>query len=632
LNKAESINAGGVGVVKALGSESRLSVIHGNHLTAAAVVETTVQVFGEKAKVFLTGASSKVGWAVALALRDRHGYEVLCHSTDPDRRFYFEEQGFAAASNLSDGMMFSNYWIVGKYDRAVAKLIPQNGTAVVFSVPHPLGDRPDVRVVEAGTLHMDLERLDRPRRFTNKLKEHEIFACHAASVVAAYRLKRDGLKQLEEVGPVDPTVMDEWLKDAKHLGFQIPRVTPQVSYTKTLEGHTLPVVIIGAGPSGLAVAALLTCRNVPTILLEAQDDPTQFGSWDQHFTGLEITSQKKWCNLPGFSMLETEGFPRENITSAEYRRYLRQYVARFGLDVRHGIRVDSIEKNSDARKPWTIHYTTEQTKGDSASDQNRKLSAFAVVVATGKHRIPNRDTSDHLCGKLAEANIPYLHSTDLCNEAAWSQVMDVASKGSLAIVGFGNSAADIATTILHQSPATAKIHIAARTVPPVFPRKASILRVDTIGYYLVRWLPMILQEMAVRLLWLAIPSSRRCNAAFPAHLKRWGKVSGRVPVIDKYGAIASGFASGRLVGHGPILTVGPHVLIFDDNDHVKNDQEVVIDMVILATGYRQDALVGREDRLNGLYKCGFGNEKFLPLQSIGEEAVAIAKSIAKDYK
>ena len=54
LNKAESINGGGLGVVQALGPHRSLSVIHGNHLTAAAVVETTHQCLGEQAKVFLT--------------------------------------------------------------------------------------------------------------------------------------------------------------------------------------------------------------------------------------------------------------------------------------------------------------------------------------------------------------------------------------------------------------------------------------------------------------------------------------------------------------------------------------------------------------------------------------------------
>ena len=49
LNKAESINGGGVGVVRALGPHPSVSIIHGNHLTAAAVVETARQCFGVRA-------------------------------------------------------------------------------------------------------------------------------------------------------------------------------------------------------------------------------------------------------------------------------------------------------------------------------------------------------------------------------------------------------------------------------------------------------------------------------------------------------------------------------------------------------------------------------------------------------
>lgn len=103
---------------------------------------------------------------------------------------------------------FSSFWIAGKYDMAYARYIPQIATAVVFSVPHPLESRTDVRVVEAGTLHTDLSRADRPRRFTNKLKEHELFACHATSVVAVHRLKHDGLSRIDETGPVDPNEMN----------------------------------------------------------------------------------------------------------------------------------------------------------------------------------------------------------------------------------------------------------------------------------------------------------------------------------------------------------------------------------------------------------------------------------------
>ena len=94
--------------------------VPGNHLTAAAVVETIYQCFGDqKVRLFMTGASSKTGWAIAQRLKDRYGYNVLCHSTDAGRRAYFESQGFRAASTLSEGSAYTNLWIIGKFDRAV---------------------------------------------------------------------------------------------------------------------------------------------------------------------------------------------------------------------------------------------------------------------------------------------------------------------------------------------------------------------------------------------------------------------------------------------------------------------------------------------------------------------------------
>ena len=639
LNKAESINGGGLGIAKALGPKRRLSVIHGNHLTAAAVVETIHQCFGDgKEKLFLTGASSKVGWAVAQALRDRYGYDILCHSTDPGRRKHFERNGFAAASKLSEGAAYSKFWIVGKYDTQVAKLIPQNATACVFSVPHPLESRPDVRVIEAGTLHMDLSQLDRPRVFTNKLKEYEIFACHAASVVACYRLEHCGVTRIDEVGPVDPNEMDSWLDDAKRLGFSIPQYEPVLeTLSNALPDNKPPVVIVGAGPSGLCVASYLNQKQIPYVLLEANEDPNMFGSWGQHFSGLEITTQKKWCSLPGLPMSDSD-FPNETVTAEEYQQYLKHYVNRYDINIRRGVRVKSVEKGTELT-PYIVKYYS----SDGGDDEVTELAAWSVVDATGKHRIAQKNTSDDIVGKLDECEIPYVHSTEMCDDTKWKQAIEAAQNGRLCVVGLGNSASDLITMILQQCNSKSNmrsepaIHVAARTIPPVFPRRAKLLRVDTLGYFM-RLLPYILQDLLVKMLWWFIPGSKICNAAFPSHLKRWNKIHGRVPVIDKFGVLAEGFQLGKLVGHGPILDIskGKEVRFHDqplaDNIAVTSALSgVKIDMVILATGYREGCVIEREDRLNGLYKCGFVCDRFLPLKSIGEDAKAIADDIAASY-
>ena len=486
----------------------------------------------------------------------------------------------------------------------------------MFSVPHPLLGRKDVRVIEAATLHIDMKRLDRPRVFTNKLKREEIFACHAASVVAAHRLDR-GASRITEVGAVDPLVMDEWLHDAMALGFSVPwfEPIPVMNDTSVASCCSKPTVfIIGAGPSGLSTAAYLRQRNIPTVILEAEEDPSVFGSWTKHFAGLEITTQRKWCNLPGLPIGDRDD--SETITGVEYQRYLKLYSDRFGLEIKRGVRVHGIVKGAH-ESPYKVKYTSGGTDDE--------MVAWAVVVATGKHRTPHRNTVDDLVSKLDAHGIKHMHSTDLKDEDAWDEAAQAADKGRLCIVGFGNSASDICSNILRQC--AGSIHIAARTVPPVFPRRRGFLRIDTVGY-LMRMLPT---DMLVKALSILIPSSRTCDRAFPSHLPRWKRIRGRVPVIDKFDVLAPSFESGSLVGHGPICDVSADGVKFSDSPGAKS-QTVKIDFVVLATGYKTDCFVGREDRLNGLYKCGFAqSDRFLPIRTICEEAKRIADDIVINY-
>ena len=626
LNKAEGINGGGVSLVRHLGPNRRLSIIHGNHLTAAAVVETVRQCFCDrKSKFFLTGASSKVGWAVAQALKEC-GYEVLCHSTDKGRRQFFRKNQFSSASTLTEGAAFTNYWIVGKYDKAVAREIPQNAVAVVFSVPHPLIGRKDVRIIEAGTLHMDEQHLDRPRLFSNKLKANEIFACHAASVVAVHRLKTGKATRIDEVGPVDTKEMNSWLVDAKMLGFRIPLYEP-VALHRSSQYQAHPVVIVGAGPAGLCAAAGLSTRNIPFIVLDAESDTNTFGSWNVlSRVGANITTQKKWCNLIGYDMNDQD-FQGDYVSAEEYQCYLKQYANRFSITshIRRGVRVESVEKCNSEAMMWKV---TVKEKEDQ-----EEIFASSVIVATGKHRVARTNTSCDVVSKLVTGNIHYAHSTEMTSEN-WKRAFQAAKNGTLCIVGFGNSASDITTGILQncaqQDETKPMIHIAARTVPPVFPQRKSFLRVDNIGS-LLQWLPLFAQEFIIRLLWKFIPMAKQCNSAFPLHLKRWNKVHGRIPVIDK-GYISSGFASGQLVGHGPILDVDESGgVIFADTTRANvTGQRIRIEMAILAIGYKEECVVDREDRPSGLYKLGFGNDNFLPLNSICKDAAIVVEEIAAD--
>lgn len=274
--------------------------------------------------------------------------------------------------------------------------------------------------------------------FTNKLKEDEIFACYATSVVAKYRLEQGQVSRINKVGPVDPNMMNTQLDDAKKLGFNIPIYNPVIEMELAkVTGDKPSVVIIGAELSGLSVAASLSKKQIHYVILEADEDPNTFGSWKQHFTSLEIMIQKKWCNLPGMSM-SNQAFLRETVSPVEYQQYLSQYMHRFEINVNRRARVVSIKKGTEMQ-PYIVKYLTK--------DGDQDMAAQVVVDAMGKHPIPQKSASSGSASKLDACRISHVHSTQMCDDSTWSQSIQAAQNDTLCIVGFGNAAADLTPNI-----------------------------------------------------------------------------------------------------------------------------------------------------------------------------------------
>ena len=65
------------------------------------------------------------------------------------------------------------------------------------------------------------------------------------------------------------------------------------------------------------------------------------------------------------------------------------------------------------------------------------------------------------------------------------------------------------------------------------------------------------------------------------------------------------------MGYGPVRNVSSSGVVFEDVAGT-GGTAVSIDMVIMATGYKKDCLVAREDQLNGLFLAGFGNDRLFP--------------------
>ena len=228
LTKAEWLTAGGKWIVDELGDRLHVPVVHGDTLTAAAVIRRCLNLI-EKYRiksVFITGATSKIGRACVLDLASR-GIRVKLYTGSQER---FEEiraeaggngKYLSRAASLEEGHDCT-LWVTGKAVPAGNELIrhiPAGAVVVNFSVPNPVGGalsgkRPDLLFVEGGLLSFDPALST--QTFNVRLYPGETYACHAGTMVHAYK----GWKH-HEVGPVEMDKLWEAWEAAVELGFYL---------------------------------------------------------------------------------------------------------------------------------------------------------------------------------------------------------------------------------------------------------------------------------------------------------------------------------------------------------------------------------------------------------------------------
>jgi thioredoxin reductase len=154
----------------------------------------------------------------------------------------------------------------------------------------------------------------------------------------------------------------------------------------------LPVVVVGAGPVGLAAAVELAEQGLPTLVLErGRQAGAAVAQW-QH-----VRLFSRWAELVSPAagrLLESHGWQRPELdsypTGAEWvRHYLRPLADALGDQVRLGAEVIGVARRGRDRvvdagrdsEPLTVHVRT--------SDGEERISARAVVDASGTWGSPN---------------------------------------------------------------------------------------------------------------------------------------------------------------------------------------------------------------------------------------------------
>lgn len=231
LTKAEWLTGGGELIVKHLGEKLSVPIVHGDTLTAAVIIKQALRLIeiNNVSKVFITGATSKIGRAVVLALA-QDGVQVKMF-TNSQKRFkeIWNEAGECGgnitwATTLDDGRD-CDLWITGKAipkGRELLKYIPQKGYVLNFSVPNPITEkqkkyRKDLYFCEGGLLAYNPEDTD--KRFNMRLPDGITYACHAGTLVHA----SEGWTH-HEVGPVDMKMLEPCWLSAQNLGFFLPPI------------------------------------------------------------------------------------------------------------------------------------------------------------------------------------------------------------------------------------------------------------------------------------------------------------------------------------------------------------------------------------------------------------------------
>jgi putative flavoprotein involved in K+ transport len=368
-------------------------------------------------------------------------------------------------------------------------------------------------------------------------------------------------------------------------------------------------VVVGAGPGGLAAAAMLQRAGVETLVVDAAD--TVGSSWTRHYDRLHLHTVRWLSHLPGFHIPRRYGrwVARDDVV-----RYLEAYVTAHGLEIRLNTRVDRIDREGSA---WRLRTAF----GD--------ITATYVVIATGHNQIPVLpawDGADQFTGEL-------LHASDYRNGTPYFGK-------SVLVAGTGNTGTEIALDLLESG--AREVAVSVRTPPHIVLRERFGVPSLALGVLFRHLPPRLFDRIAARVRAIDIGDLTAYGLPTPTDgLYERVLRDDSIPIVDV------GFVDAVKSG---LVTVVPAVAGFDEDRVLLADgSQRRADVVVAATGYRPalEPLVGHLGVLGPdgrptvrggktlaqaphMWFTGFTNPISGMFRELGIDARRIARAVVRD--
>lgn len=191
-------------------------------------------------------------------------------------------------------------------------------------------------------------------------------------------------------------------------------------------------IIVGAGPSGMATAACLKEKGVPSIVLEKAEC---IGSLWKHKTydRLHLHIPKEFCELPLMP------FPASYPTypnRQQFLDYLEEYARHFDIQPHFNESVQSAHYDESSQL-WRVNT---QTTGKSSCNKIEEYTARWLIVASGEN------------AEIVTPKLPGMkdYQGDLLHSSKYKNGSEYVGKKVL-VVGCGNSGMEIALDLANFS-------------------------------------------------------------------------------------------------------------------------------------------------------------------------------------